>query len=86
MQTSSAGPVQDLLDSRVRRIAIAASSLVIAVLVLVSGAARAVARPAVPLLTFLVLAAAALVVANLVAVLPGRAAARLQPAPVLRSE
>src|SRR5437016_4972872 len=48
MQTSSAGPVQDLLDSRVRRIAIAASSLVIAVLVLVSGAGRAVARPAAP--------------------------------------
>jgi len=45
-----------------------------------------VPRPAVPLLTFFVLAALTLVVANVVAILPGRAAARVQPAPVLRSE
>jgi hypothetical protein len=45
-----------------------------------------VPRPAVPFLTFVVLAALTLIVANLVAVLPGRAAARVQPAPVLRSE
>jgi hypothetical protein len=43
-------------------------------------------RPAVPLFTFVVLAAAALVIANVVAILPGRAAARVQPALVLRSE
>ena len=34
----------------------------------------------------IVLAALTLVVANVVAILPGRAAARVQPAPVLRSE
>jgi ABC-type antimicrobial peptide transport system permease subunit len=45
-----------------------------------------IARPAIPLLAFVVLAAAALVVANLVAILPGRAAARVRPALVLRSE
>ena len=45
-----------------------------------------VPRPAVPFLTFSVLAALTLVVANVVAILPGRAAARVQPAPVLRSE
>jgi hypothetical protein len=45
-----------------------------------------VPRPATPVLTFLVLATATLVVANLVAILPGRAAARVQPALVLRSE
>jgi putative ABC transport system permease protein len=45
-----------------------------------------VPRPAAPSLTFVVLAAAALVVANLVAILPGRAAARVRPALVLRSE
>jgi ABC-type lipoprotein release transport system permease subunit len=45
-----------------------------------------VPRPAVPLFTFVVLAAAALVIANVVAILPGRAAARVQPALVLRSE
>jgi hypothetical protein len=45
-----------------------------------------VAHPAAPLMTFLLLGVAALVVANLVAALPGRAAARLQPARVLRSE
>ncbi len=45
-----------------------------------------VPRPAIPVLMFLVLGLAALVVANLIAVLPGRAAARLRPAPVLRSE
>jgi hypothetical protein len=45
-----------------------------------------VPRPAAPVLTFLVLAATTLVVANLVAILPARAAARVRPAPVLRSE
>ena len=45
-----------------------------------------VPRPAVPVLTFFLLAAAALVVANLVAVVPGRAAAHVRPAIVLRSE
>ena len=45
-----------------------------------------VPRPAVSFVTFVVLALAALVVANLVAILPGRAAARVQPALVLRSE
>jgi putative ABC transport system permease protein len=43
-------------------------------------------EPAVPAVTFLILAAAALVVCNLVAVLPARAAARVRPAIVLRSE
>jgi hypothetical protein len=45
-----------------------------------------VPRPAVPFLTFGVLAVATLVVANVVAILPGRAAARVRPALVLRSE
>ena len=45
-----------------------------------------VPRPAVPVLAVIVLAAAAVAVANLVAVLPGRAAARVRPAIVLRSE
>ena len=45
-----------------------------------------VPRPAVSFPAFLILAATTLVVANLVAILPGRAAARVQPAPVLRSE
>jgi predicted lysophospholipase L1 biosynthesis ABC-type transport system permease subunit len=45
-----------------------------------------VPRPAIPGLTVFVLAAATLVVANVVAILPGRAAARVQPALVLRSE
>jgi ABC-type lipoprotein release transport system permease subunit len=45
-----------------------------------------VPRPAVPFLTFGVLAVATLIVANLVAILPGRAAARVRPALVLRSE
>jgi len=45
-----------------------------------------VPRPAVPLLAFIVLAAMTLLVANLVAILPGRAAARVRPALVLRSE
>src|SRR5207248_8888292 len=40
----------------------------------------------VPLLALLAMVPATLVVANLVAVLPGRAAARAQPARVLRSE
>jgi ABC-type antimicrobial peptide transport system permease subunit len=45
-----------------------------------------VPRPAVPLFTFVVLATATLVIANAVAILPGRAAARVRPAIVLRSE
>jgi hypothetical protein len=45
-----------------------------------------VPRPAAPAVMFLVLGLAVLVVANLIAVLPGRAAARVQPALVLRSE
>ena len=45
-----------------------------------------VPRPAVPFLTFLVLATVTLAVANLVAIFPGRAAARVRPALVLRSE
>jgi len=48
-QAPSAGPIHDLLDARIRRSAIVASSLLIAVLVLVSGAGRAVARPAAPI-------------------------------------
>jgi ABC-type lipoprotein release transport system permease subunit len=45
-----------------------------------------VPRPTAPFLAFVVLAATTLVVANLVAILPARAAARVRPAPVLRSE
>jgi ABC-type lipoprotein release transport system permease subunit len=45
-----------------------------------------VPEAAVPLLVLLVMIPATLVVANLVAVLPARAAARAQPAGVLRSE
>jgi ABC-type lipoprotein release transport system permease subunit len=46
----------------------------------------AVRLPAVPALTVLFLALGTLVIANLVAILPGRAAARVRPALVLRSE
>jgi predicted lysophospholipase L1 biosynthesis ABC-type transport system permease subunit len=45
-----------------------------------------VPEASIPLLVLLVMVPATLVVANLVAVLPARAAARAQPAPVLRSE
>ena len=45
-----------------------------------------VPRPVFPLLTVVVVGFATLVVANLVAILPGRAAARVRPALVLRSE
>jgi hypothetical protein len=45
-----------------------------------------VARPATPWLPFVVLGGLALVVANLVALLPGRAAARVSPARALRTE
>jgi ABC-type antimicrobial peptide transport system permease subunit len=42
--------------------------------------------PVVPLAAVLAVAAGALVVANLVAAVPGRAASRLRPATALRSE
>jgi hypothetical protein len=45
-----------------------------------------VAVPTVSALRIAALAAATLVVANVVAILPGRAAARVRPALVLRSE
>jgi LPXTG-site transpeptidase (sortase) family protein len=45
MQTRIAGQVQDRLDPRSRRIVIAASSLVMALVVLLSGAGRAMAHP-----------------------------------------
>jgi ABC-type lipoprotein release transport system permease subunit len=54
---------------------------------LFAGQLRVVPDPVVPLLAILVIAVpAALVLANVVAALPGRTAARMQPALVLRSE
>jgi predicted lysophospholipase L1 biosynthesis ABC-type transport system permease subunit len=43
-------------------------------------------EPAAPLITILIAIPAALALANLVAAAPGRAAARAQPATILRSE
>jgi ABC-type lipoprotein release transport system permease subunit len=42
--------------------------------------------PIVPAVTILLIAPAAVLIANLIAVLPGRIASRLRPAPVLRTE
>jgi ABC-type lipoprotein release transport system permease subunit len=53
---------------------------------LFAGQLRVVPDPVVPLLAVLVAVPAALVLANVVAALPGRTAARTQPAPLLRSE
>jgi hypothetical protein len=43
-------------------------------------------EPAVPLTTILIVIPAALVLANLIAAVPGQAAARIRPAAVLRTE
>jgi hypothetical protein len=53
---------------------------------LFAGQLRVVPDPVVPLLAVLVAVPAALVLANVVAALPGRTAARMQPARLLRSE
>jgi ABC-type lipoprotein release transport system permease subunit len=53
---------------------------------LFAGQLRVVPDPVVPLLAVLVAVPAAIVLANVVAALPGRTAARTQPAPLLRSE
>jgi putative ABC transport system permease protein len=45
-----------------------------------------VPAPAIPIVAILVAVPATIAVANLLAVLPGRIAARLRPGPVLRSE
>jgi hypothetical protein len=51
-----------------------------------AGALGVVPDPAIPILTALAVAAATFVAANLVAAMPGRRAARTQPAQALRAE